>query len=139
MLTRTSRSLFKSSAGVPPRLARTGIAVSTPLQHARTISSSNSVPHRASLAVNQRTVPLHRTLRSSPASRKGISPESEEPLPPNPEPHGAAAAGGAVRGPTDLTDAQYHAVSEHYLNVLLVELEKGQEDGSEVEAEYSVS
>jgi hypothetical protein len=37
-----------------------------------------------------------------------------------------------------LTAEEYYEYSEHYFNVLLAELEKSQEEGSDVEAEYSV-
>lgn len=139
MLLQTSRSVLRSSAVVPQRTARTGIAISSSLQHPRVISNTRFVQSQAFLTVNQRKILLRRTFHSSPASRKGISPQSEEPLPPNPEPHATSSESGRVLEATNLTDAEYHAVSEYYLNVLLAELEKAQEEGSETEAEYSVS
>lgn len=39
---------------------------------------------------------------------------------------------------TPLANTEYHEYSEHYFEVLLGELEKRQENGSDVEAEYSV-
>lgn len=37
-----------------------------------------------------------------------------------------------------MSPEEYYEFSEHYFNVLLGELEKAQEEGSDVEAEYSV-
>lgn len=37
-----------------------------------------------------------------------------------------------------MTDVQYHDFAEHYLNVVQNEVEKAQEEGSDIEAEYSV-
>lgn len=37
-----------------------------------------------------------------------------------------------------MTDVQYHEFAEHYLNVIQNEVEKAQEEGSDIEAEYSV-
>jgi hypothetical protein len=37
-----------------------------------------------------------------------------------------------------LTPEEYYEYSEHYFNVLQSELEKAQEEGSDIEAEYSV-
>lgn len=81
-----------------------------------------------------------RNFRAAPAFRKGITPDSEDPKAPNPQSSNAAAAAGAIHvvEPTSLSDKDYHEVSEHYLNVLLGELERIQEEGSEIEAEYSV-
>jgi hypothetical protein len=90
---------------------------------------------------NKQTSPLQRrTFISTPVIRKGITPDSSDPKAPNPQSSNAAAAAGAshVTEATPLSDKHYHEVSEHYLNVLLGELERIQEDGTEIEAEYSV-
>jgi frataxin len=78
-----------------------------------------------------------RSFFSSPASAKGLQPESEDPKPPNPQ---APVAGAAnhVTEPTPLTPEEYYEYSEHYFNYLVQQLEKAQEEGSDVEAEYSV-
>jgi frataxin len=89
---------------------------------------------------NKQTSPLQRrTFISTPVIRKGITPDSSDPKAPNPQSSNAAAAAGAshVTEATPLSDKHYHEVSEHYLNVLLGELERIQEDGTEIEAEYS--
>jgi frataxin len=74
-----------------------------------------------------------RSFFSSPASAKGIQPDSSDPKPPT-------VAGGAshVTEPTPLTPEEYYEYSEHYFNYLVQQLEKAQEEGLEVEAEYSV-
>lgn len=110
----------------------------------RTVAPTNSTRLRI-IAIqhqqNKQTSPLQRrTFISTPVIRKGITPDSSDPKAPNPQSNNAAAAAGAthVTEPTPLSDKHYHEVSEHYLNVLLGEIERIQEDGSEIEAEYSV-
>lgn len=82
---------------------------------------------------------LHfRQLHTTPVLRKGITPGSSDPAPPSTEPK---VAGGArhVTEAAALTEEQYREYSEHYFNTLLSELERRQEEGSDIEAEYSVS
>ena len=79
-----------------------------------------------------------RSFQTSPAIRKGIHPESADPPAPNPQSAPVAGAAAHVTEPTPLTAEEYYEYSEHYFNVLLAELEKSQEEGSDVEAEYSV-
>lgn len=90
----------------------------------------------------QRATHQPRTFRqdfhSSPAIRKGIHPESEEPPSPKPQSHNVAGAAVHITEPTPLTDQEYYDYSEHYLNTLVAEIEKVAEEGSELEAEYSV-
>jgi frataxin len=79
-----------------------------------------------------------RSFQSSPVIYKGIHPESADPPAPNPQSAPVAGAAAHVTEPTPLTAEEYYEYSEHYFNVLLAELEKSQEEGSDVEAEYSV-
>lgn len=79
-----------------------------------------------------------RSFQSSPAIRKGIHPESANPPAPNPQSGSVAGAAAHVTEPSPLTPEEYYEYSEHYFNVLQSELEKAQEEGSDVEAEYSV-
>lgn len=109
-------------------------------------SAAPTTPSRSCIVAhqlqNKQTVyPLQRrTFLSTPTIRKGITPGSPDPTAPNPQSNNAAVAAGAthVTEATPLSDKDYHEVSEHYLNVLLGEVERVQEDGSEIEAEYSV-
>ncbi|KXG50939.1 Frataxin [Penicillium griseofulvum] len=78
-----------------------------------------------------------RSFQSSPAIRKGIHPESANPPAPNPQPGSVAGAASHVTEPSPLTSEEYYEYSEHYFNVLQSHLEKAQEEGSDVEAEYS--
>ncbi|OGE51989.1 hypothetical protein PENARI_c011G10210 [Penicillium arizonense] len=78
-----------------------------------------------------------RSFQSSPVIYKGIHPESADPPAPNPQSAPVAGAAAHVTEPTPLTAEEYYEYSEHYFNVLLAELEKSQEEGSDVEAEYS--
>ncbi|OJJ44056.1 hypothetical protein ASPZODRAFT_154028 [Penicilliopsis zonata CBS 506.65] len=87
----------------------------------------------ASAALQFQTQKFH----ASSAIRKGIYPDSADPPAPNPESNNVAGGASHVKEPSPLTDPEYHEYSEHYFNVLLSELEQAQEDGSDVEAEYS--
>lgn len=87
------------------------------------------------LALARSSRPFH---ISAPRA-KGIQPDSENPRAPNPQSASVAGAGLHVDEPSPLTPEEYHDYSEHYFNVLIAELEKSQEEGSDVEAEYSVS
>ena len=75
-------------------------------------------------------------FHSSSAVRKGLYPESEDP--PSPKSQPVAGAATHITDPTPLTDQEYYEYSEHFLNVLMGEVEKTAEEGSELEAEYSV-
>lgn len=79
-----------------------------------------------------------RSFQSSPAIRKGIHPESADPPAPNPQSGSVAGAATHITEPSPLSPEEYYEYAEHYFNVLQNELEKAQEEGSDVEAEYSV-
>ncbi|KAL4872941.1 hypothetical protein BDV12DRAFT_161023 [Aspergillus spectabilis] len=76
-------------------------------------------------------------FHSTPAIRKGIYPDSADPPSPHPESSNPAGAASHVSEPSPLTDQLFHEYSEHYLDVLLTEIESVQEEGSDIEAEYS--
>ncbi|KAJ6163256.1 hypothetical protein N7497_003235 [Penicillium chrysogenum] len=78
-----------------------------------------------------------RSFQSSPAIRKGIHPESANPPAPNPQSGSVAGAATHITEPSPLTPEESYEYSEHYFNVLQSELEKAQEEGSDIEAEYS--
>jgi frataxin len=80
-----------------------------------------------------------RSFQSSPAIRKGIHPESANPPAPNPESAPVAGAAGHITEPSPLAPEEYYEYSEHYFNVLLAQLEAAQEEGADIEGEYSVS
>nr|UXX61850.1 Mitochondrial matrix iron chaperone [Penicillium fuscum] len=94
------------------------------------IRTPQSLP---ALALARSSRPFH---ISAPRA-KGIQPDSENPRAPNPQSGSVAGAGLHVNEPSSLTPEEYQDYSEHYFNVLIAELEKSQEEGSDVEAEYS--
>lgn len=63
---------------------------------------------------------------------KGILPDSDDPSPPNVQSSTVKAT------PADLTDEQYHALSEEYMNTIYSRLEEVGEKNSQVDVEYSV-
>jgi frataxin len=79
-----------------------------------------------------------RSFHSTGSFSKGLQPDTENPQPPATQTPAAGAA-AHVTEPTPLSAEEYYEYSEHYFNVLLGELERAQEEGSDVEAEYSVS
>lgn len=127
MLSRSTRGallrLHRSAAPTSP--SRSGILI-----------SQQSISHHQ----NKQKISHRRTFLSTPAIRKGITPDSADPKAPNPQSSNAAVAAGAthVVEATPLSDKNYHEVADQYLEVLLGEIERTQEDGSEIEAEYSV-
>ncbi|CAI7604993.1 unnamed protein product [Penicillium bialowiezense] len=78
-----------------------------------------------------------RSFQSSPAIRKGIHPESADPPAPNPQSAPVAGAATHITEPSPLTAEEYYEYSEHYFNVLLAHLETAQEEGADIEGEYS--
>lgn len=115
-----------------PRLLRVGSAIRA--------SSRTSSTTRQAAAPLGRSYPVQpRAFTSSAFFSKGLQPDSENPRPSNPQSTPVAGSGAHVTEPSPLTPEEYHEYSEHYFNVLLGELEKAQEEGSDVEAEYSVS
>jgi frataxin len=73
-----------------------------------------------------------RSLTYTNKVRKGISPESEDPHPLEPEsntPHKQAA---------ELTAAEYQELSDEYMNTVVEKLEELQEEREDVDVEYSV-
>lgn len=129
MISRTSTRLLQRYSTAAQSSLRT-TTTTTPQTQARALRRSS--PFQS--AIRQR--PFH----SSAAFAKGIQPDSSDPKPPNV--NGAPVAGAAIHvtEPSPLTPEEYYEYSEHYFNVLLGELEKVQEEqGSDMEAEYSVS
>lgn len=100
-------------------------------------STRTSIISRAS-AIRSSASQFTRSFQSSPTIRKGIHPESANPPAPNPQSAPVAGAAFHVTEPSPLTPEEYYEYSEHYFNVLLAHLETAQEEGSDVEAEYSV-
>jgi frataxin len=127
MLSRISRSAV-SSAARPSlhvgRITATAPAAIHFLPRLNSVSNSSQASRRG--------------FQSSSCIRKGIFPDSADPPAPNPQSNNVAGAFTHVTEPSPLDDAQYHEFAEHYLNVIQNEVEKAQEEGSDIEAEYSV-
>jgi len=102
-----------------------------------TRSSLRTNATRQSVALRTIAVTSARQFSSCPVSAKGLQPDSEDPRPPNPQSPIAGAA-NHVTEPTPLTPEEYYEYSEHYFNYLVQQLEKAQEEGTDIEAEYSV-
>jgi frataxin len=136
MLSRTSRALVPS---LRRNIAAAAPASRAKLQHLVAIQQ----PAAAAQHQQKKTTTIsqcQRSFHTTPVIHKGITPESADPQAPNPQPNNAAAAAGAsqVIEATPLSDQNYHEVSEIYLDELLAEVERVQEEGSDMEAEYSV-
>ena len=136
------QSLF-SNCIMLPRAPRAVLSAVRPSLRVGRISSSSAPAATVHLQQQQpQSKTLPRTNRqgfhSSPAVRKGIQPDTSDPPAPKASQNVAGAA-THITDPSPLTDTQYYEYSEHYLNVLMGEVEKMQEErGSELEAEYSV-
>ena len=104
----------------------------------RTTTTTSTLLPRACAIRPSSASQFTRSFQSSPAIRKGIHPESANPPSPNPQSGSVAGAAAHITEPSPLTPEEYYEYAEHYFNVLQSELEKAQEEGSDVEAEYSV-
>jgi frataxin len=126
MLSRISRSVVSSAARPSLRVGR--ISATAPAAiHLQPRLNNVSNSSQAS----------RRGFQSTSCIRKGIFPDSADPPAPNPQSNNVAGASIHVTEPSPLTDAQYHEFAEYYLNVIQNEVEKAQEEGSDIEAEYS--
>ncbi|KAJ5415600.1 hypothetical protein N7465_004295 [Penicillium sp. CMV-2018d] len=103
----------------------------------RTTTTASTLLPRACAIRPSSASQFTRSFQSSPAIRKGIHPESANPPAPNPQSGPVAGATSHITEPSPLTPEEYYEYAEHYFNVLQSELEKAQEEGSDVEAEYS--
>ncbi|KAG6354710.1 hypothetical protein INS49_004728 [Diaporthe citri] len=72
-----------------------------------------------------------RFLSTTPSRTRGILPDSDDPPPPNVQDDDVKAI------PANLTDAEYHEVSDTYLEVILSELETLADKNESIEVEYS--
>ncbi|KAM3084389.1 Mitochondrial matrix iron chaperone [Clarireedia jacksonii] len=110
---RGSRRLVHSQQ---PSILRSAVAPRSAITLARPFFKSESI----------------RSITYTNRVRKGISPESENPQPHEPEgnaPHKQA---------TELTAAQYQELSDEYMNMVLEKLEELQEEREDIDVEYSV-
>ncbi|KOS45498.1 hypothetical protein ACN38_g3586 [Penicillium nordicum] len=103
----------------------------------RTTTTTSTLLPRACAIRPSSASQFTRSFQSSPVIRKGIHPESANPPAPSPQPGSVAGAASHITEPSPLTPEEYYEYAEHYFNVLQSELEKAQEEGSDVEAEYS--
>lgn len=102
----------------------------------RITTATTRIQSRAIRPTVSRSIP-QRSFCSSPASCKGITPGSSDPAPPNPEPNYIGVK--QVTEASYISEPEYRDRSEEYINALMAEIERTQEEqGSEVEAEYSV-
>ncbi|KAL2215924.1 Frataxin-like domain-containing protein [Thermoascus aurantiacus ATCC 26904] len=123
MLSRTPRAVLSSSA---LRLGRLQVAA-TPA--ALQFQSRQSLVFSSSQC-RSREIP-RRSFHATPSANLS------DPNPPKPQSQNIAGGATHVTEPTPLTNQQYHEYADYYLNYLLSELEKAQEEGSDIEAEYS--
>ncbi|KAJ5230510.1 hypothetical protein N7489_011218 [Penicillium chrysogenum] len=80
---------------------------------------------------------VHPLFPVLPGNPQRHSPRICKPPAPNPQSGSVAGAATHITEPSPLTPEEYYEYSEHYFNVLQSELEKAQEEGSDIEAEYS--
>lgn len=107
---------------------------SLPILRRRTPSSSTPLALLRTSALSPRFLRSSspRTFSTSRVSCKGILPESSEPAPPNTDTsHGSS--------PAQLSDAEYHEISDQYLDTLVLALEELSESRTDgLEVEFSV-
>jgi frataxin len=119
------------------RLLRTSSCSLRAVQPSSVTAARSTIVTSASTSTRLSTVQVSR-FHSTPSRCKGLRPESSEPAPPEPEDSKVDGASRHVLEASPLSDGEYRDFSEKYFNELLGELESKQENGSDMEAEYSV-
>ncbi|EGE04976.1 Mitochondrial chaperone Frataxin [Trichophyton interdigitale] len=120
---------------VSSRGALRSLLSSSRAHRSRITAAATRTQSRAIRPTVFRSIP-QRSFCSSPASFKGITPGSSDPAPPNPEPNYIGVK--QVTEASYISEPEYRDRSEEYINALMAEIERTQEEqGSEVEAEYS--
>ncbi|KAL2072941.1 hypothetical protein VTL71DRAFT_10265 [Oculimacula yallundae] len=118
-------TIFKLSKLVRP--SRTALRTANPL-----LTTSTRKP-----SIIQ-TLPLSLSRRALSTTRptfKGLSPESEDPTPKEPETEAYEPSSSSA--PADISIEEYHEMSDTYLNGVIEKLEQLQEEREEVDVEYS--
>ncbi|TVY39592.1 Frataxin-like protein, mitochondrial [Lachnellula occidentalis] len=92
-------------------------------------------PKRSFYSINhsmQTPIQTSRTFSTGRPALKGLSPESENPIPtPTPEVSSTPAA------PANLTAEQYNEFSDTYMDALVAKLEELQDESEEIDVDYS--
>jgi frataxin len=97
-------------------------------------SSLRSVTRTTLISTTRIGVPVtQRHLSTTQYRSRGLSPDSTDPKPPNPESSPSLAA-----EPASLSDSEYHEIADQYLNNLVLALEEKAESSEGLEVEYSV-
>jgi hypothetical protein len=95
--------------------------------------ATSSLVRQSTAGTYKRTsITTGKSFSTSRAFFKGLSPESENPQPKEPEAQTLAQA------PADLSMDEYHKISDHYFEILVDKLEALQEVREELDCEYSV-
>lgn len=99
------------------------------------VPSASRVAPRLSAAVflNPALSISSRFLSTTPSMYKGILPDTDDPSPPNVLPTTVKPT------PAEMSDEQYHALSEEYMDTIYSRLEEIGEKNDQVDVEYSVS
>ena len=119
------------------KLARLSIRSTRPsCTHLSSLLPRRSLPKLSILNSTSRSTPLilSRPLSSTGIALKGITPESSNPQPKEPESHDVSAS-----SPTQITMEEYHLVSDEYMDRVVQKLEQLQEAREDVDVEFSVS
>lgn len=117
------------------RLART--ASSRPMTRSSTISTqlTRQTPSPIRQASRITFITTRRSFGTTRTCYKGLTPETDNPQPKVAEPNTTASS----VSPIELSEAEYHELSDSYLNTLVEQLEELQEAREDVDVEYSVS
>lgn len=124
-VTMTRQSLSKATGLVARSLRSSSLSAS---RLAPRRSSTVSSPNVAIAAF----FPRSRFVSTTPALSKGILPDSDDPAPPDVQTSTVKAV------PAELSDDEYHALADEYMDVICSRLEDIGEKNAEVDVEYSV-
>lgn len=111
------------------KLARLSVRCSYPRVTARSSLRASSIIQFS----RPSPVVAARAFHASKPVFKGLSPETDNPQPKQPEAHTATAP-----SPTEITVEEYHQASDAYMDTIVAKLEQLQEQREDVDVEFSV-
>ncbi|CZT10040.1 hypothetical protein WAI453_006509 [Rhynchosporium graminicola] len=114
------------------KLVRPAVRTNNPL-FASSITMTPINHSRQSLSIFPSQRP--RAFSTSFPAFKGLSPESADPKPKESEPE--AYEPSSASAPAEISNEEYHELSDKYLNGVIEKLEQLQEEREEVDVEYS--
>jgi frataxin len=122
----TRNTVFKLARSAGRHLStRNATVTRSSLLHQPRVSLLSQAPRIVSIQA-------HRRFSTTPATSRGLSPDSEDP-----QPKRADVSGSPVQ-PAEITIEEYHELSDAFMDTMVEKMEQLQEERDDVDVEYSV-